>query len=60
MTEQERLQKRKEYRREWNRNHPEKMREYRKTSAIRKVVNAINAGEIVLVEHTVLAERHED
>ena len=60
MTEQERLQKKKEYRREWNRRNPEKVREYKRTSAIRKVVHAINAGEIVLVEHTVLAEKHED
>lgn len=60
MTEQERLQRRKEYRREWNRSHPEKVREYKRTSAIRRTINAINAGEVVLVKQTVLAERHED
>lgn len=60
MTEQERLQKQKEYRRDWNRRNPEKVREYKRNSAIRRVVKAINAGDLVLVEQTVLAERHED
>ena len=53
-------EKQRQYQKQWNRNHPEKVREYKRNSAIRRAIKEINSGKVVLVEQTVLAERHED
>lgn len=59
LTEAEKIQKRREYHKEWNRLHPEKCREYKRNTAIRKAIKAINAGEVVVVERTALAVKGE-
>ena len=59
MTEEERIQKRKEYRRKWDRENRDKIREYKRHTAIRRVVKAINSGDVVLVERSALVARDE-
>jgi len=59
MTEEERIQKRKEYRRKWDRENRDKIREYKRNTAIRRVVKAINAGDVVLVERSALVANDE-
>lgn len=59
MTENERIEHRKEYQREWKQRNKDKVRQYKRNSAIRKAVNAINAGEVVIASRTVLVSKDE-
>ena len=42
-------EKAKEYRREWRRKNRDKVKEYKKVSAMRRVVEAIEAGRVEVV-----------
>jgi len=59
MTEEERIERRREYRRKWGRENRDKIREYKRNTAIRRVVKAINAGDVVLVERSALVANDE-
>jgi len=52
MTEAER----KEYRRKWYRENRDKVKEYKRNYAIRKALQEIEAGKVVLVNRTELQE----
>ena len=52
-------EKRREYHRNWNRQNREKCREYKRNTAIRSAIKAINAGEVVVVERTALVSKYE-
>ena len=55
MTDAEKLERRREYKRNWDRQNRDKCREYKRNTAIRNAIKAIKAGEVV--ERTVLAAK---
>ena len=56
MTEEERKEKMREYRRQWDKENKEKRHQYKLNKAIREIIDDINAGRLVVENGVVLKE----